>query len=163
MNPKVFSAALAAMLVSAPAGHADDPPPFPDFTFRMEKPPAPGIQRRITVQITPEPGDTAARPDATDAPAPARHGWFWSGLATGLDVDPARRLRRAMDSLEAPPEGARVPVPRLQEVQDIAAREGRHILRATIGTRVSPALVLAVIAVESGGRRGATSARGAGG
>ena len=51
--------------------------------------------------------------------------------------------------------------PSVQALQDIAQRHGPSILRATIGTRVSPALALAVISVESAGREGARSHAGA--
>ncbi|WP_397542487.1 transglycosylase SLT domain-containing protein [Roseovarius salis] len=148
---------------------ADQPPPFPDFTFKMGKPPDPGTHKRITVQIVPEDEQTkagqagqaaVAPPDAGGA-APSAHDWFWSRVETGVDADATLRLRQALEGLGAVPDGAKMDAPRLQEIQDIAAREGRHILRATIGTRVSPALVLAVIAVESGGRREATSNKGA--
>lgn len=147
---------------------ADDPPPFPDFTFRMEKPPDAGTGKRITVQIDPDEGeperaaatpeaeaDGAARPDARIQQP--RYGWFWANVPSDLSPDATERLRKAHDSLKT----GNVPAPRLQALQAIAAEQGRHILRETIGTRVSPALVLAVIAVESDGRSGATSHKGA--
>lgn len=173
MKPLSFFPALALMAggLAPPAAFADSPPPFPDFTFKMEKPPKPGAGKRITVQIEePEPQNpdagtpASARPGEEPAPAPvaaARYGWFWSKVATGLGADPGRRLRLAFDSLDDGPDGARVPGPRLQALQAIAARQGANILRATIGTDVSPALVLAVIAVESGGRADAESGKGA--
>lgn len=46
-------------------------------------------------------------------------------------------------------------------MQQIAERYGLDILKATLGTRVSPALVLAVIGIESGGRVNAVSSAGA--
>jgi len=51
----------------------------------------------------------------------------------------------------------------LQLMQDIAKAHGADILKATIGTDVSPALVLAVIGIESSGRSGAVSDAGASG
>ena len=56
-----------------------------------------------------------------------------------------------------------VPVPSVQLLSTIAAAHGRDILLATVGTSVSPALVLAVIAVESAGRADAVSRAGAAG
>ena len=53
------------------------------------------------------------------------------------------------------------PSPRLQHIQQIATAQGQNILMATIGTEVSPALVLAVIAVESSGNETAESHKGA--
>ncbi len=49
----------------------------------------------------------------------------------------------------------------MQALQDIARAHGTDILKATIGTQVSPALVLAVIGIESGGRKDAVSSAGA--
>ena len=49
----------------------------------------------------------------------------------------------------------------MQTVQGIANDQGANILMATIGTQVSPALVLAVISVESGGKADAVSVKGA--
>ena len=66
-----------------------------------------------------------------------------------------------MEHLAKPPAGKGVSAPRLQSVQEIARAEGSHILSQTIGTQISPALVLAVIAVESSGRTAAVSSAGA--
>lgn len=163
--------AIAAAIAVAGPAMADGPPPFPEFTFKMGKPPEPGAGKRITVQI--KPGDqplprsrdteeAAEEDESPGAASPAsRYGWFWSGVSAGADTDPAARLARAFDRLGKGPEGARVAAPRMQLLQSIAARDGPDILRATIGTRVSPALALAVIAVESAGRSGATSDKGA--
>jgi soluble lytic murein transglycosylase-like protein len=49
----------------------------------------------------------------------------------------------------------------MQHLQDIAAKHGAEILKATIGTEVSPALVLAVIGIESAGKSNAVSSAGA--
>jgi soluble lytic murein transglycosylase-like protein len=49
----------------------------------------------------------------------------------------------------------------LQTLQSIANAHGLDILRATVGTDVSPALVLALISIESAGRVGAQSDAGA--
>jgi len=70
-------------------------------------------------------------------------------------------LQTAVITLANAPAGQRVPAPRLQLMQDIAEAHGTDILRASIGTRVSPALVLAVISVESAGRVDAESSAGA--
>ena len=53
--------------------------------------------------------------------------------------------------------------PRLQDLQNIASSYNSEILSATVGTRISPALVLAVISVESAGRTDAISVKGAAG
>ena len=66
-----------------------------------------------------------------------------------------------MATLSKGPAGASVRAPRLQHMQEIAQTYGKHILAATIGTDVSPALVLAVIGVESAGNPTAVSSAGA--
>ncbi|WP_159965457.1 lytic transglycosylase domain-containing protein [Profundibacterium mesophilum] len=139
------------------------PPPFADFTFKRLKPPAPGTKRRITVQIT-QPPPPAAIESARAAAVPAARGaldWFWR------EVPPAGAGLGGVDAalavLRNAPAGQRLPEPRLDALRKIAAIHGREILLATIGTRVSPALVLAVIAVESGGRADARSRAGAAG
>ncbi len=156
---------ITAILSCPLSVQAGDPPPFPEFTFKREKPPAPGVKRRITVQIKPQsvaPAPAApAKDDAAPAPRAAHYSWFWDLVPPELSADTAARLRAANEQLTNPPRGQSISAPRLQVLQTIALAEGRHILRETIGTRVSPALVLAVIAVESGGRADATSGAGA--
>ena len=51
--------------------------------------------------------------------------------------------------------------PRLDDLKAITDRFGAEILRETVGTDVSPALVAAIIAVESSGRVDAVSSAGA--
>ncbi|MHA6344461.1 lytic transglycosylase domain-containing protein [Roseivivax sp. CAU 1761] len=149
-----------------------------DFGARRVKPPAPGTTRRITVQIAPranpavlpppeKPAAAPLRTAAAQAAAPrrpggiGRHAWFWDSVGSGLDGAGAGRLEPALASLRAAPAGQGVAAPRLQRLQDMAARHGRHILAHSVGTRVSPALALAVMAVESGGREAAVSGAGA--
>ncbi|MCZ0812683.1 lytic transglycosylase domain-containing protein [Roseovarius sp. EGI FJ00037] len=155
-----------AVCLPIPA-QAGDPPPFPEFTFKMSKPPKAGTGKRITVQIEPEPDGPRANetaipgsPDAPDAPV-SSYAWFWDSVSPAIETDGTARLREALLNLSGGPGGASVKGPRLQTIQGIARSEGEHVLRATIGTKVSPALVLAVIAVESGGRRSAESHKGA--
>ena len=69
----------------------------------------------------------------------------------------AGRLETAISAVSS----VGVAAPRLQTLQNIARERGIDILRATIGTNVSPALVLAVISVESAGRADAVSKAGA--
>ncbi len=149
---------------------ADDPPPFPDFTFKREKVPSGVAGKRITVQIDPvEQAEILSRglskTDETegdeDTPTPkdaiGDFAWFWNEVPHDLASDPTKRLQLAFDRLRQ--QG--VSGPRLQDMQNIASANGPDILRATIGTNVSPALVLAVIAVESSGRVTAESEKGA--
>ena len=170
--------------VSAPP-EAAKPPLQADFTFHFVKPPAPG-QKRITVQIDPAEQarrlaaypdvqerkrdtvlDPVTKPDGSTAPpltpepAPAAsYAWFWDRVPTAAAARDGR-FPLAMATLSQGPGGASVAAPRLQTMQDIAAKYGTNILTATIGTEVSPALVLAVMGIESGGRADAVSGAGA--
>ncbi len=155
-----------------------------DFTFKRLKPPEAGA-KRITVQIDPveqarrlalaaqtpwvplPPSEPAAAdpkaPVGPDAPAeavPARYAWFWDAVPTGVAAA-SERFPLALAALSQGPDGATVGAPRLQAMQELAETHGTDILKATIGTDVSPALVLAVIGIESGGRSDAVSSAGA--
>lgn len=148
-----------------------------DFSFHMVKPPAPGTKRFITVQI--DPAAQARRlaelpklgtvvtpphaaPGATPGPTPetARYGWFWKAISPALG-DRAGRFGKALAALTLGPDGSEVKAPRMADLQGIANQFGREILNATVGTNVSPALVLAVIGVESDGNPKAVSSHGA--
>ncbi|WP_432255852.1 lytic transglycosylase domain-containing protein [Limimaricola sp. AA108-03] len=140
-----------------------------DFTFRRIAVPQPGA-RRITVQISPVAPVAPAAPSAPAAAGSASGAgrksgdttaaWFWSAVSPRLADGGPGRLELALAALRDAPPGAAAG-PRLQHLQEIAGRYGADIMRATIGTRVSPALVLAVISVESAGRADAVSSAGA--
>ena len=160
----IFCAAI--VLASGPSG-AESPPPFRDFTFKRVKPPPPGATKRITVQIAPKPAEpvspVSVAPAKPDKPSTLAAAWYWDAISPLLaDAGPGR-LPQAVRELGNAPAGQAIRVPRLQHLQSIAARHGTDILTATIGTEVSPALVLAVISVESSGRTDAISSAGAAG
>lgn len=164
----IFLLAMGMAVILPIPVNAGDPPAFPDFTFKMGKPPKPGTRKFITVQIEPQPEKPAAlKPETSDPQETGKvspigsYGWFWTDVSPDIDTDGAARLRKALANLSDGPGGASVKGPRLQTVRAIANQEGANILSATIGTKVSPALVLAVIAVESGGRTKAVSGKGA--
>lgn len=155
-----------------------DPVGQADFTFKRVKPPK-GGSKRIRVQITdplPPPGKAqsptpvAAPPLATPnanssngaAPA-AQMAWFWTEVSPDLAASGPGRLDKALRHLLNAPQGQAAPEPRLDTLMRISQEHGIDILRATVGTQVSPALVLAVISVESGGRSDAQSHAGAAG
>jgi len=144
-----------------------------DFSFRRIVVPPSASGPRITVQIDPAEQARALavlpRMPRVAPPAPAdadvqtvnsSYSWFWERVSPALDQSTGRWLA-AMAALEAPPDGANPRAPRLQTLQDIAETHGADILRASVGTTVSPALALAVIAVESAGRAQAVSSAGA--
>ncbi|WP_136634712.1 lytic transglycosylase domain-containing protein [Pseudooceanicola onchidii] len=144
-----------------------DPPPFEDFTFKRVKPPKASGGQRITVQITDPLPQPKPKPKAEDEAAPpatptaAALDWFWTDISPALTDAGPDRLAPALVRLSNPPAGTSVPEPRLSDLLSLTERYGADILMSTIGTRVSPALALAVISVESGGRADATSSAGA--
>lgn len=158
-----------------------------DFTFKRVKVGTKLPGKRITVQIDPaeqarllalapkidpegptgpeRQGEAAAPQGETLALAPvppkaSGYDWFWDLIPTGQG-DRDGRFPAAMAALSQGPGGAAVRAPRLQNMQDLADRFGTEILKATVGTEVSPALVLAVIGIESAGKVDAVSSAGA--
>lgn len=171
MNRHIIAFTAWALCLGADPAMAEVVRLLPDFSARRVTVPAPGTGSRITVQIdpnTPRLGPVYAAPqeppvENTAPPTPIRSGmeWFWAGVSPSLFDSGPGRLEVAIRQINNPPEGKSVPVPRLQGLQDIAAAHGISILKETVGTNVSPALVLAVIAVESAGRLDAVSGAGA--
>lgn len=170
------AAATGEEAAAPPAGPpaARMPPPPRDFTFRRIAVAPHSGGPRITVQIDPEeqarllalrpsvpPLPDASPEAAAGAGGDATLGWFWTAVSPEIGAG-AGRFQRALAVLGAPPPGATpVPPPRLAHLQTLAAAHGPALLRASVGTRVSPALALAVIAVESSGRADAVSPAGA--
>ena len=159
-------ALAACALPLAASGQEAQPKPFPQFEAKRIKPPAPGTGKRITIQIEPEPEQQPEPQPAapveeagggTAQPA-GRYGWFWDKVAPGLEASGPGRLDGALQVLNGTKDLA---APRLQLMQEIAQERGVQILTESAGTKVSPALVLAVIAVESAGKADATSSAGA--
>jgi soluble lytic murein transglycosylase-like protein len=145
--------------------YAEGPPPFPQFEAKRIKPPSSGSGQRINVQIGINNADAAPAAGATDQPiseeAEGDFGWFWSAISPSAEKAGPWRLEDAMNVLQKSDARAALPAPRLQSLQELAQSHGIDILRASIGTEVSPALVLAVMYVESRGRADAVSAAGA--
>ncbi|WP_095588257.1 lytic transglycosylase domain-containing protein [Actibacterium ureilyticum] len=159
--------ALALAVVIAHPAAAEDPPPYPKVVSKRVKPPKPGASKRITVQIRTLPGrpavtvDPAKPPQTPRTPTSAAYDWYWQEVSPALDDSGPGRLSAAVTALSQGPNGRNVATPRLQHMQEIMSRHGPEILQATVGTQVSPALVLAVIGVESSGRIDAVSPKGA--
>lgn len=165
-----FSAVFGVTSVLADSHRLQD-----DFTFRRVGVPQSGANNRITVQIAPSTpsapsspaaaGSTGATPGAPAiaglAPAPSGVEWYWEAVSPSLDDANTFSLEAALAALRTAPSGQGVPSPRLQGMVELANRYGVDILTSTIGTDVSPALVLAVISVESAGRSDAVSSAGA--
>ena len=141
----------------------ETPKPFPKFEAKRIKPPKRGEKPKL-IQITPQAASPVASASedgsAQRAKGPTgRYDWFWTKVSADLaDAGPGR-LGKALEILAGA--SAKVATPRLQNLQEITKSNGVDILRSTIGTQVSPALVLAVIAIESSGRKEAVSSVGA--
>lgn len=172
MNRQIISIAALIALLAASGAVAEVERLQPDFTFKRVTVPTGNTTNRITVQIDPTAprlGPVYAEPEpepivaggAIVLPQPSGLEWFWTTVSPAMDDPSPVRLQRAMEQINNPPRGSAIAAPRLQALQDIASEHGLHILRETVGTRVSPALVLAVIAVESAGRTQAVSSAGA--
>lgn len=164
---------IACFALVGTAGFAETTRLQSDFSFKRVTVPARGATRRITVQIDPNAPRAPAAPAAagtavagvvTDAPrAQPLTGleWFWLAVSPKLSDTGPGRLEQALREIDKAPDGKRVPTPRLQALQAIATEHGLEILRATVGTDVSPALVLALISIESAGQTSVTSSAGA--
>lgn len=175
MFRQFLMAGLCLGLVFAQSNHAASQSLDGTFEAKRVTPPAPGTKKRINVQIEPR-ANPAVFPPPSRTPDPVaqevegapteperlgRYAWFWDKVSPSLNASGPGRLDVAMQTLK----GATNPVhaPRLQHLQDIARSHGVDILLNTIGTQVSPALVLALISVESSGQPDAVSSAGAAG
>jgi len=173
-----FAVLIAAALAASVSHAAETATVGGDFTFKKVGVPGAGVGKRITVQIDPNaevyrltPGSDPRRPGdprpkaATQLPpglepeGPTDFDWYWELVSPALDSDGAIRFSAAMAAIQK--DALKIGTPRLQTLQRIIEAHGTDILTATVGTEVSPALVLAVISVESAGKVGATSHAGA--
>lgn len=168
MSPRILILLLTcALCAGVPALAGSHKPAFGgDFTFRKIKPPSSGGGKRITVQIEPveEPEPVAKEPRAPATPDREPTGqldWFWNTVSPAMGTPVRGRFTQAVDHVVNAPSGQAVPEPRLDTLQKIAAAHGADILNQTLGKGISPAFVLALIAVESGGRPQVESNKGA--
>ncbi len=172
-------AAIAALCV---AFVAVTPPEmaFAEIVFKKAKKKS-GGGSRINVQITPEEDyyknehkkkleknaastdDPSGEKVAVNKPIAAAdlQDWFWTANSPSINQASSGRLETAMNSLSANPGQAAKFSPNIAHMQKLAQAHGSSILLATLGKDVSPAFVLAVIGVESGGRAEAVSSAGA--
>ncbi|MDF3412979.1 lytic transglycosylase domain-containing protein [Sulfitobacter sp. M57] len=163
---RILALSLLAGVLCAGMADAGDPKPFADFSSKRVKPPKPGTSKRIRIQIDPAAqvptpsDDVALAPSGTvNRDTVGQYSWFWDKISPNVASTGPGRLQAAIAVLSGAT--SKVPAPRLQQMQDIARSNGIDILRTTIGTNVSPALVLAVITVESAGKPDAESSAGA--
>ena len=174
-------------LWGAPVG-AEVPRPYVKSIEKRIKPPLPNATRRITVQIDPAEqarvlaaGIRAAQQAQdrrralgrvrTDKPDQGPgYDWFWQTISPRLLPGPQpnrlaveARLSQALAQLDDGPMSVGTIAPNLAALRRIAQQYGTNITRATQGGPVSPAVVIALIGVESSGQSGAVSPKGAGG
>lgn len=175
INGAVALICLAILFAPVPASRAEGQES--DFSFRRVRPPASDAERLITVQIelevpslpeqAPEAGtslDTmlaGLEPldmiDPAGVPGDAGDARFWGRLTA--ELGPGRMLAAAA-LLNAQDAGSAVSKSTMRR---LGLRFGAEIMHATRGRRISPALVLAVMMVESAGRADAVSPAGAAG
>ncbi len=143
----------------------EKPPAFVDFSPKFVKAGPKKSARSRLPQIDvakPEPKSAAAaaKPAEKDKNgAVGRYPWFWAEVSPELTEGSAGRIDNALSTLARSSQP--VPAPRLATLKSVSDRHGVDILASTVGTRVSPALVLAVIMVESAGDPQAVSRAGA--
>lgn len=173
-----FVSALAGVGGSA---RADGLPRPGDFSAKwISVPDSFEGRRRIDVQIDPvEQAAALALPsgygvftpledEASPGPQAATtetlpYSWFWNEISPSLEHSAPDSLEAAEVLITSPSRDGAIAIPAMQNLQIVAEKYGRDILGATVGTRVSPAFVLAVIGVESSGRSDAVSSAGASG
>ncbi|WP_298258061.1 lytic transglycosylase domain-containing protein [uncultured Litoreibacter sp.] len=148
------------------AGQAEELKPAfgGDFTFKKIAPPKRGAKKLITIQIEPKAPEVAAptKPKAAGAaPAPSKIDWFWEAVSPSIEASGPGRFSQAVATLGKAPKGKSVRAPRLETMQSIASQHGTTILLETLNKKISPAFVLALISVESGGRVAVESNKGA--
>lgn len=168
----VKMAGVALCLCTASIATAESLRLQADFSFkRVTVPNSSSTSPRIKVQIDPNAPSGPQAPLAAGTPAPVAAApqvpkltgleWFWLAVSPKSADSAPGRLELALREIDNAPEGKAVPKPRLQTLQGIANAHGLDILRATVGTNVSPALVLALISIESAGSVEAESHAGA--
>ncbi|WP_417248212.1 lytic transglycosylase domain-containing protein [Celeribacter sp.] len=145
------------------------PPNWPKVTPKRIGVPSSNGSKRITVQIRPRDIERQQGPSddvepvglSKTSPVPEDlQDWFWSKVPHDVRNAGPERFALALKALDAD-EAARLSTPTFQHVTDLANAYGTDLLIHSIGTQVSPALALAVMAVESAGKADALSSAGA--
>ncbi|EKE73562.1 lytic transglycosylase, catalytic [Celeribacter baekdonensis B30] len=151
---------------SAPTAYVP-PPPWPEVKPKRIGVPTGGAGNLITVQIRPgmktvkaPPKPTAVSEGLPDAASADLMAWYWNAVPHDLFGAGPERFGAALAALDQS-EARAVPRPSFQQITDLANRYGTSLLLHSIGTKVSPALALAVISVESSGKEDAVSGAGA--
>ncbi len=165
---------LALIIVGVLALNALDRPAFAasgGFTFKRIGLPDPNSKDKINIQSllpatppAPEAGDPIMEDTSLPLPTPPVDvEEFWAAISPGIDAASNRRMEEISALFRYNPDLAAQYRASRGTIERIAALYGADIQEATLGTNVSPALVLAVIGVESGGNTDALSSAGAAG
>ncbi|MGB0959346.1 MAG: lytic transglycosylase domain-containing protein [Halocynthiibacter sp.] len=134
--------------------------------FKRVKVPKPGEKNKIRVQIREIPSVKAKKDtrqtegESAAPPSKGSYPWFWQALEKDATYSalPFSDLEALIAKNAAQ---ASIGQPRLEELSQIATAYRAPILLASVKTGVSPALILAVIYVESRGKADAQSGAGA--
>jgi len=164
---------ICAVCVTVLAGGLFANAALAEVQFKRVKPPAAGTKKRITIQVTapwPPPlikkkKETAPDVTTTAPKAPrsgeTEHAWFWDVISPALESADPERIETALAHVNASPTGTSAYGISRSRMEKTAATHGLSILKATLGKSISPAFVLALIEVESGGKVLAKSNKGA--
>lgn len=127
-------------------------PPPPGSPVRIRPPGAPAAEAKAAAPK--DSGPAAARPSA------ARQDWFWAAYSPAQAAAGAGRWREALATMQARRDRGQS-LFSADSIRSIRAAWGPEIAMAARAHGLSETLLLAVIAVESGGRDGARSPKGA--
>lgn len=120
--------------------------------------PSAGARKRIYA-----PGErpsAAKRGSSRRGSRKASHGWFWKIHATGASAASSARFAAALGTMDKRRASGKI-LTGLPKLREILAANREAITEAARKHRVSEALILAVIAIESRGNAGAVSPKGA--
>ena len=165
----VFCLATAFAMVGGAVDFASGQSSSDRPTFKRVKPPAPGTKKRLIIQIErtwPYETDVAKKPGpvpqtGNSEDAQGVHDWFWKNVPHDLAGADPERIILALAALNSVPDEAAAIAPDTANMEKTFRNWGAKILAASAGRRVSPALVLAVMSVESAGKPKARSGKGA--
>lgn len=146
-----------------------------EISFKRVKVGERPLGSRINIQISPEEsvydetnikkGRKERKEKVAVAKSPnsssGHYDWFWNDFSHDISNASLARLNDAEKQLTKAPSKSKVLSPSLANMRKLAVTYGSDILLATLDKDISPALVLAVIGVESAGKTNAVSSAGA--
>lgn len=124
--------------------------------IQPQEPEKPILGHSVSIDGQPKAKPTTTRPSGSQTAE-----WFWSKLGIGVKDASPSRLNQAVAVLQQNPSEAEALSPGRARMEAMAKQHGHDILKSAAGHAVSPAMVLAVMAVESAGVSTAKSPAGA--